>query len=69
MITIYMSASSTVSDKEVEEYVRMFPLGRTRSQIQENFSQFSKEEINSILQELVDEGTLLETSGEFRWTG
>lgn len=64
-----MSASNKLSDNQVEEYVKMFPLGRTNNQINEKFSQSSTDEIDSILNELVEEGILLKKGSKYHWTG
>lgn len=64
-----MSVTDELSNEVVVEYVKRFPLGRTREQIHEEFDQFSTDAVDSVLDELQTEGVILHTGGKFRWTG
>lgn len=64
-----MSVTENDLINEVEAYLKSFPLGKSESDVQEQFSEHSEEEVSEALDELEEDGVLLNTGGTYRWTG
>jgi hypothetical protein len=63
-----MSVEENHLRTQVIEHLRMFPFGKTKEDLVEEFNA-PPEEIEEVLENLEEESMILNAAGKYRWTG
>lgn len=64
-----MSVNQSELREEIREYLYDHPLRQPEEDIMEVFDYVPEEDVRDVLQELVEEGEIIEVNEEYQWKG